>query len=178
MKKQLLPVLILLFSINTFGLPKNPKPVPYVDLAMYMGDWYQIAHVPMFYENYKCACVKQRMSSRADGQFDVSLSCNKSNAQGDFKVLNGVARNDDPQSNAKFTIDFDMAINPSVWIVGLDSQYRYAVISDGSGTTLHIMSRSPGLDGALYNEAVAIADEQNLSTSRLEMTDHRGCQYP
>ena len=168
----------LLFSFNTFALPKAPKAVPYVDLYQFVGDWYEISHVPQFYENFKCACIKQRMALRSDGQLDVSLSCNKGNAQGELKILNGVARNDDPQSNAKYTIDFNLAIKPSVWVVGLDPQYRYIVISDGSGSTLHIFSRSPSLDPGLYQTALDIADDQNLSVGSLQLTDHNGCLYP
>ena len=128
--------------------------------------------------NAMCACIKQKMTLRTVQELDVSLSCNKNSPQGELKVLNGIAHNEDLTSNAKYTIDFNLAIKPSVWVVGLDTQYRYMVLSDRSGSTLHIFSRTPTLHPALYREALRIADDQNLSVNSLELTNHNGCLYP
>ena len=165
-------------TTTTTALPKEPRPVSYVDLIRFMGDWYEIAHVPQFFESYDCACARQRLSSRADGQIDVYISCNKDNPRGQLKELRGIAHNDNKSSNAEFTVDFNLMIDPSFWVVGLDPQYRYAVASDENGSSLYILSRTPTMDANLYYEAIEIADDQNLSTGSLEITDHRGCTYP
>jgi len=45
-------------------------------------------------------------------------------------------------------------------IIGLDAQYRYAVVSEPSLRTLYILSKTATLEDSLYNEAVQIASEQ------------------
>lgn len=153
------------------------KTVPYVDVSKYLGTWYQIAHIPLFFEGGACACARQNLSADASGVVKVYNSCNTDNAAGALREIRGEAYNDDPKTNARFTVDFHLAYKGTYWIIGLDPQYRYAVVSDKDQYSLYILSKTPTLPAALYNEAVSIAAQQ-LDVSKLEMTDQRNCKYP
>ena len=157
----------------------KPQPVSYVDLSKYAGAWYQISHVPLFFEGGVCACTRQLLTpTQQEGVIKVYNSCNDGSAEGRLRDISGEAYNDDPQSNAKFTVDFGMPWKGSYWIVGLDSQYRYAVVTDKDAYSLYILSKTPVLASDLYQEAIKIAEDQELKVKKLEMTEQTGCTYP
>jgi apolipoprotein D and lipocalin family protein len=74
-------------------------------------------------------------------------------------------------------VDFNLPHTGQCWIIGVDSQYRYAVVSDPSKQSLYVLSKTPTLEPALYAEAVATAALQ-LDTSKLILTEQMGCTYP
>ena len=154
------------------------KTVEYVDLNSYVGDWYEIAHIPLFFEHGPCACTRQRLTPIANGVVQVYNSCNENDAQGKLVSISGEAYNDDTSTNSRFTVDFHLAFKGSYWIIGLDPQYRYAVVSDRNQYSLYILSRTSTLTGDLYDEAVALAKAQGLDTSKLSVTSQTACIYP
>ncbi len=167
----------LVLSISTTA-SAAPQTVPFVDLSRYAGNWYQIANVPMFFEGGVCACAKQKLTPAEAGVIKVYNSCNSGTPQGRLRDISGEAYNDDPATNAKFTVDFNLPFKGTYWIVGLDAEYRYAVVTDKNGSSLYILSKTPTLATELYEEAVAIAAAQSLKVEQLRVTEHQGCQYP
>jgi apolipoprotein D and lipocalin family protein len=153
------------------------KTVPFVDLGKYAGTLYQIAHIPLFFEGGNCSCARQVLSPGKDGTLDVFNSCNAGGPNGKLKTISGSATNDDPKSNAKFTVDFHLAFKGTYWIIALDKDYRYAVVSDKKQYSLYILSKTPSLSDDLYKEAMTLAAQQ-LDTSKVEKTEQVGCKYP
>jgi len=151
------------------------RTVPFVDVSRYLGTWYQIARNPLIFEG-DCICSRQILSLRTDGNVGVYNSCNNPYT-GAVREIRGFATNDDATTNARFTVDFGLPHKGAYWIIGLDHDYRYAVVSDPSLQSLYILSKTPELPAALYEEAVRKAAEQ-LDTSRLTLTEQRGCVYP
>ena len=95
-----------------------------------------------------------------------------------MRTITGTASDDDASSNSKFTVAFQgVPFKGSYWIIGLDSQYRYAVVSDSGGDALYILSKTPTLSDNLYQEAVGIGAQQ-VDISKLEVTDQSNCVYP
>lgn len=174
--------LIAAFFVSVFvanAARAEIQTVPYVDPGKYLGDWYEISHIPQPFEFGNCACARQRLGPVKQAQIiSVYNSCNKNSANGEFTDITGTATNDDPQSNSKWTVDFKLPWKGTYWIIGLDQDYRYAVVTNKEGNALYILSKTPTLEKALYDEAVATAVKQNIDTSKLVMTDHFGCTYP
>jgi apolipoprotein D and lipocalin family protein len=116
----------------------------------------------------------------------VENTCNLLTTDGAFVDLKGSVVYSDPNpadayASSKFTVTFNFQgqmVSGSYWVVGLDSQYRYAVVSDESGQTLYILSRNPTLPAALYDQALQEAKQQNLDISKLTLTEQNGCNYP
>ncbi len=171
--KLLATLCFLLSATQAFAA----ETVSFVDLDQYAGRWYQIARNPLWFEPRDCTCTQQTLTAREDGVIDVFNSCTEGGPDGELRTIRGTATNDDPETNAKFTVDFNQPFKGSYWIIGLDEEYRWAVVTDRREYSLYILSKTPELDEELYNAAVAKAAEQ-LDTDKLLITSHEGCTYP
>lgn len=168
-------VLITSFYASTFAYA-DLITVPFVDVNQYLGTWYQIARNPLPFED-GCVCSRQVLSLTTDGKVSVYNSCNNLTVEGPLREIRGFATSDDPITNAKFTVDFGLPKKGAYWIIGLDSQYRYAVVSDPTKTSLYVLSKTSELAPHLYEEAIKKASAQ-LDTSKLTRTLQSNCTYP
>lgn len=150
--------------------------VNYVDVGRYLGAWYRIASYPLAFEGV-CTCARQVLSAGTDGKIDVYNSCNRGGVNGPLAEIRGFAISDDPVSNARLTVDFNLPKKGQYWIIGLDSDYRYAVVSDPSRSSLYILSKTPALSDELYQAALSEASKQ-MDISKLEIAQQAGCTYP
>lgn len=168
---------ISLFLI--LAIPQNVhaqlRTVPYVDIAQYAGTWYQIARNPLIFEG-NCICSRQVLAGAEDGRISVYNSCNEPTT-GEIREIRGFASNNDPMTNAQFTVDFGLPHKGQYWIIGLADDYSYAVVSDPSLLSLYILSKTPTLSDELYEEAIMKAAEQ-VSVQNLVMTPQENCVYP
>lgn len=173
--------ILKLFSFLIFGLCfVNPahaqlQTVPYVELAKYAGAWYQISHKPLSFEG-PCICSRQVLTPVEDGSIAVYNTCNEPTT-GALRSISGFAYNNDPATNAQFTVDFGLPKMGQYWIIGLGDNYEYAVVSDPAFSSLYILSKTPQLSAELYEEAVEKAKAQ-MDVSKLRVTEQRNCIYP
>lgn len=149
--------------------------VPYVELSRYAGTWYQISHKPLSFEG-ECICSRQVLTGLEDGRVGVYNTCNEPGT-GVLRSISGFAINNDPQTNAQFTVDFGLPRTGQYWIIGLGDNYEYAVVSDPSLVSLYILSKTPQLSAELYEEALEKAKAQ-VDISKLRVTEQRNCKYP
>lgn len=142
-----------------------------VDLNRYVGKWHEIARLPMKHQE---GCVKSQAeyALEKDGTISVTNSCTLNN--GDSKVAKGIARVQDKQSNAKLKVNFVPAWLRwlgigwgDYWIIDLDPDYNYAVVSEPSRTYLWILSRSPNMKKSLYDGIIARLKEKDFDLSKL-----------
>jgi apolipoprotein D and lipocalin family protein len=179
MKSRILFVLsAFVMSFISVSAHAEIQTVPHVDVNRYLGDWYQISHVPLWFEGSSvCACARQRLTSTSQaGVIGILNTCTKDD--GSPYSIAGTASDDDASTNAKLTVSFEgVPFKGSYWIIGLDPQYRFAVVTDRGGDALYILSRTPTLAKSLYQDAVAMAAGQ-VDTSKLAGTKQLGCTYP
>jgi apolipoprotein D and lipocalin family protein len=150
--------------------------VPSVDLGRYAKTWYNIARNPLFFE-MGCVCSRQQLTANSNGVIGVYNSCNDKVVKGPLREIRGTAVSVDPKSNAKLVVDFGLPQKGDYWIIAIDINYRYAVVSDPSLRSLYILSEAPTLSQDLYGEAVLEAGKQ-VDTSKLLLTEQSGCTYP
>ena len=175
--KLLYPILLLwLFNISIASAGQL-QTVDYVDPNLYVGRWYQISHNQMPFEPQNCMCAQQTLALQTDGTLSVYNSCNDGSLTGPIREIHGVASNNDPLTNAQFTVDFGLPQKGQYWIIGLAADYHWAVVSDPSGRSLYILSKTPTLSAEDYQIAVNKAEEQ-VSTQKLKSTIQVGCAYP
>lgn len=160
------------FAFAHFGI----KTVSSVDVSKFLGTWYRISSKPVVFEP-KCRCARQVLDAKEDGTISVYNSCNKVDATGKLVEIRGTAKALD-SSASKLSVDFGLPWKGSYWIVAVDPQYRYAVVSDSLGYSLYVMSRLPTLSSELYDEAVQAAKLNNISLKRLVVQPNDGCNYP
>jgi apolipoprotein D and lipocalin family protein len=150
-----------------------------VDLSRYVGDWYEVARLPNRFEA-KCAADVMASYRREDGgTIEVINSCRT--ADGAITNAKGVARVVDTSSNAKLKVRFApafLSFLPMVWgdywILGLQPEYRWAVVGSPDRKYLWVLSRTCAMDEHEYAQAVDRARANGFDVSRLEKTRQTG----
>lgn len=126
----------------------EPVTVDSVDLARYMGTWYEIAKIPNSFQS-KCAMnTTATYTLLGDGEVEVVNRCVESD--GSVNVAEGVAKVVDEKTNAKLKVSFVSILGVRLfwgdyWIIGLSKDYRYAVVGTPTRKYGWILSRSPEL---------------------------------
>ena len=165
---MILPLLLMSWSGN---IEKEKQPltvVPSVDLRKYVGKWYEIARLPNRFEKKCVSSVSATYTLRPDGQIGVLNECKT--ASGELKKAKGKAKVVDKKSNAKLKVTFFWPFYGDYWILELGANYEYAVVGDESRKYLWILSRTPQIDDALYQELLAKMSNQDFDTNRIIKT--------
>lgn len=139
-----------------------------VDLSRYAGHWYEIARLPNRFER-KCAdSVTASYALRPDGKVDVVNRCRK--ATGEYTTAKGKAKIVDKSTNAKLKVTFFWPFYGDYWILDLGPNYEYAVVGTPSREYLWILSRTPQIDEALYQQLLAEMEKKGFKTEQMIRT--------
>lgn len=149
---------------------KSPvETVPAVDLKRYAGRWYEIARFPNRFQRTCSGDVTATYTLRTDGRITVLNECRT--AEGKIKKATGTARLADPRgSTSKLKVTFFWPFSGNYWVIGLDADYRWALVGDPDRDYLWVLSREPKMDDALYRDVVSRAAAQGFDVSRLVRT--------
>ncbi len=139
--------------------------VPSVDLNRYLGKWYEIARYPNRFEKNCASDVTAQYTLRPDGKIEVLNSCRQ--ADGKVKSSKGSAKIADKQTNAKLKVTFFWPFYGNYWIIDLDPEYRYAVVSEPGRDYLWILSRTPQLEAAVYDSITDRLRKNGFDPGRL-----------
>ncbi|MFN8790635.1 MAG: lipocalin family protein [Bdellovibrionales bacterium] len=157
--------------------PASLESVRYVDVARYVGRWYQQAANPLPFSPLICSCAQQSLTLRPDGRVNVYNSCVDEQAGNALREIRGVATVENPGRNSQLSVDFGLPQKGQYWVIGLDPDYRWAVVSEPSRRSLFILSKTPVLEESLYQKALELASRQVDLRNLLE-TSHEKCEYP
>jgi apolipoprotein D and lipocalin family protein len=140
------------------------QPLPRLDVAAYMGTWYQVLWIP---NRFQSQCVSDTAATYKDlgnGTVEVANRC--TTADGKTDSVTGIAR---PPAGAAHIqagqlqpARLEVSFLPAwlrwtgigwgaYWVVGLAADGRYAIVSEASRQYLWVLSRKPALtseDGA------------------------------
>jgi apolipoprotein D and lipocalin family protein len=143
--------------------------VPRVDLQRYLGTWYEIATIPQRFQK-GCVGVTAHYSLRADGAIDVVNACRKNTLDGKESSIRGKAWIVDKTTNAKLKVRFFWPFAGAYWIIELDKDYQWAVVGHPDRTYYWILSRTPQMDPAVYDELIRRAAAKGYDTSKIKRT--------
>ena len=169
-RNAILPVLILATLI---GCGANSPPlavVDSVDIDRYMGLWYEIARYPNWFQNDGCQYTTAQYTLRDDGKVTVLNQCHDRWPDGDRQSIEGTARVVDTTTNAKLKVGFFLFFEGDYWIIDLDDEYQWALVGEPSRNYLWILSRTPTLDEAVYNDILSRLPEQGYDPNGLVLT--------
>jgi apolipoprotein D and lipocalin family protein len=124
--------------------------VPYVELPRYLGQWYEIARYPAWFEKQCARDVTAAYALRDDGKIGVVNSCVKQD--GSRRQSTGWARIEDKRTQAKWKVTFFWPFFGSYWVLELGPQYEYAVVGEPGRKYLWILSRTPQMSDEQYRE--------------------------
>jgi len=135
---------------------KPVKTVKYVDVAQYLGLWYQIAsYLNPFIGDL--AGVTAEYTLNQDGTVKVENNGIVGGLDGTPVMIEGVARVVDAKTNAKLAVsfpDFGITQESEYWIIELAEDYSYAVVTNSKRTSLFILNRTPTMEDSLYQDIV------------------------
>lgn len=156
--------------------PRPPiAPIERLDIARYLGDWYEIARFPNRFEKACAGAVTAHYEQRPDGTLTVLNRCR--DADGRIDEAEGQARLVGPADAATLKVRFApswLSFLPAVWgdywVIDLDADYTLAAVSEPRGEYLWILSRTPRVDAARLDALIGRLQRQGLDVARLRMT--------
>jgi len=171
--KRAIPALLLLAApLAAKAVCAQDRPlevVPSVDLARYLGTWYEIATIPQSFQK-GCVGVTARYALRDDGDIDVVNTCHKDTLDGKVRSVHGKAWVTDASTRAKLRVRFFWPFSGAYWIIGLDPEYRWAVVGHPSRAYLWILSRTPRMDATLYDDLIHRVASNGYDTALIKKT--------
>ncbi|WP_137124004.1 lipocalin family protein [Roseomonas sp. HF4] len=172
MRRPLLAALLLLGACATQPGPDTPRTVGQVDLARYAGTWFEAARFPTSFQDssrVRCEGVSATYTQRPDGRIGVVNRCRNALAGGAERAAEGVAYSASP-GNDRLRVSFFWPFFGDYWVIGLDPDYRWAVVGAPDRDFLWILSREREMAPADYAAAVATAAREGFDTGRIRRT--------
>ncbi len=172
---------LMTFSANIFAQSKKSGKQPVlqtvssVDLKQYAGKWFEVARYPSKFQKKCVGNTTATYTLKSDGNIEVLNQCLVKNgtlesAKGEAKIVNG-------SSNAKFELRFAPQFKSflssdwdNYWIVDLDSEYKYAAVADPKREYLSILSRTPELNDATYQNILRRIEKLGFNPAKLQKT--------
>ena len=181
MKILITAAFLMLFPLVVTAQKKDDKnqnqvqPVASVDLKRYSGKWFEVARYPNKFQKNCVGNTTATYTLKEKGKIEVLNQCLEKDgtvidAKGEGKIV-------DKTTNAKFEVRFApgyLAFLPSVWgdywIVDLDENYQYAAIGDPKREYLWVLSRTPKLNDAAYQNILRRLETMGFNPAKLIKT--------
>ena len=152
--------------------PPVTTTVPSGELERYLGTWFELGSVKQFF-SVGLVNTKAQYSLNSNGTIRVENSGNYFAANGPESRIVGAAAAVDG-TNARLNVSFagPPSANPpgNYWIVDLDPEYQWAIVSDPTGSSGFILSRTRQVSPEFYAELVERAAAKGVATANLTPT--------
>lgn len=152
--------------------PPRTTTVEAVDVERYLGTWYEVGSVKQFF-SVGLVNTTATYSLNPSGTIRVENSGRYFTANGPESRIVGSAVPVDA-SNARLNVSFtgSNSANPpgNYWIVDLDPDYQWAVVSDPTGTSGFLLSRTRTVSPELYEELIDRAAAKGVNVSAITPT--------
>jgi len=142
-----------------------------VDLERFMGDWYVIAHIPVFIEKEAYNAVESYALAE-DGTIPTTYTFNKGALDGPVKTYNPRGFVHNTETNAEWRMRFIWPFKAPYLIVDLDEDYQTTIIGVPDRKYAWIMARSKTLPEKRYDALVARLAETGHDISKLRRVPH------
>jgi apolipoprotein D and lipocalin family protein len=155
---------LLACALASMGAAADAQPLPVhsvanVDLGRYLGKWYEIAAFPMFFQR------------QGVGDSEISV-VNRCRTEKGFDEAVGRAWAVEGTGNGQLEVSFFWPFRSDYWIIGLDDDYRWAVVGNPNRKYLWVLSRTPQLAGEALDRALQAAASQGFDLAPLKYTAH------
>jgi apolipoprotein D and lipocalin family protein len=148
-----------------------PAPAKSVDLQRYKGLWYEFARYENRFEE-GCEAVTAEYVPQPDGVITVKNSCREATVDGPLKVSTGKAKPAGDPKGAKLKVSFfGPALMTNYWVLDHGDDYDWAIVGEGSGRYLWILTREPRPSAERRIELIARAKSLGYDTDMLRYTE-------
>lgn len=164
---------LILLSTILSAQEKSLTTVKYVDLKKYAGLWYEVAKIP---NSFQDQCIKNttaKYTLNNNGEISVTNSC--IDEDGEEDAADGVVRVVDKKSNAKLEVSFVSFFGwrpfwGDYWIIGLDENYKWAIVGTPNRKYGWILSRTKTLDSDTVTLINSILTSQGYNPKKFEFS--------
>ena len=171
-----LAIISLNLSVTAQAETIVPQAVAKIDIQQYAGKWYEIAHLPMYFQRKCVANITAQYSVNADKTMGVLNSCRTEN--GKMISSEGVVYSQN-EGNSKLKVSFlpkGLRWLPFTkghyWVLRVDPDYKVALVGGPSDKYLWILSREPQIDDATYQSYLQTAQQYGYDVSKLVKMPH------
>ncbi len=159
---------VVLVCLAGPSLAQEPvQSVATVDLSRYTGKWHEIASFPMFFQRNCIANTTAEYAVKSDGAVAVTNRCK---TEGGVDEATGTATLVEGSNNSRLKVSFFWPFKADYWIIGLDAEYRWAVVGNPNRKYLWVLSRTPQLPQPLLDAALQSARAQGYDLTQLRYT--------
>lgn len=177
MRSLIAPSLLacLLACLAPVANAANPvTSVPNLDISRYAGQWYEIARLPMSFQDKCAGDVTAYYTLRDDDLIGVRNACRT--VDGENTVAEGVARaveGHPGRLEVRFAPEW-LSWIPFVWadywVIDKDPGYTWAVVGEPDRDYLWILAREPAMDRKLFEQIKARAVAMGYDLNPLIMS--------
>lgn len=171
MLRPLFMTTLIVASAPAAAVTLPNQPVPSLDLQRYLGQWHEIAHLPMFFQRKCVDTITATYTANTDGTIGVHNACR--DKDGSIDASDGVARKVEGRTAAlkvRFAPSW-LAWLPIVWadywVVDLDANYQWAVVGGPSKKYLWVLSRTPKMSRETFEAITHRAEQRGYPTDDL-----------
>jgi apolipoprotein D and lipocalin family protein len=150
-------------------------PIPAIDVARYMGTWYEIAKYPNRFQKKCAGFTTASYRLRPDKTVEVVNRCRR--ADGAVDDATGTARQvgapDSPVLKVRFApawLSFLPQVWGDYWVIDLDSDYQLAAVSEPTRAYLWILARTPAVPPQAYAALLQRLERQGFDLTKLQVT--------
>jgi apolipoprotein D and lipocalin family protein len=161
----------LLFISGALEATSTPnQPVPSMDLQRYMGQWHEIAHLPLFFQRKCIGPITATSVLAGSAEIRLHSTCPTRNGTKTVDVII-TPKPDQPAAFKIRLVPAWLSWLPyawfEYWVVDIDPNYRWAVIGGPDAKHMWILSRDRGMSHALYQRLVQRARDRGYPVDEL-----------
>ncbi|WJR66954.1 lipocalin family protein [Neorhizobium sp. CSC1952] len=152
--------------------------IPSLDLKRYLGRWYEIARLPLRFEDDAATDITAHYSVNSNGKILVDNRCFDKNDRP--KQAIGEARPID-ETNAKLKVNFLPAAlrwlpftDGDYWVLKIDPKYRVALVGTPDRKFLWVLARESAISDSTLEDYLAEARRQGFDLTKLIRPRHTG----
>lgn len=186
----LLVLLLAEVAMGQYNATVNPA-VTELELAAYLGDWYQMAADPIVLKTIEkgAYCATAQYTTLDDGKVGVKNCARIDGPQGKDYVITGYAYQSNPDVQGELKVKFEGGESAPpfpapYWIIALgpivDSKYDWAIVSDNLSSFLFVLARDVNKYNSEYkDEILKILDEDGFQGFKKPVDMYQGsdCKY-
>jgi len=176
-KKLIFMLSVIMLLTTTISGCINPGPaepievVEQLDAIQYQGLWYSVYEIPIFYGFFpfgysSTKCINSTATYTVLSETTIEV-LNKCILRGKQMEVEGVARYENNSNmNGALIVNF-FGFDSDYNVIGLDSQYQWAVVGTKNRENLWFLSRTPTIEPSLLEHMKSIAEDQGFDTTQL-----------
>ncbi len=147
-----------------------------MDLNRFMGDWYVVGSIPIdlfFASEAGAHNAVESYELNDDGSINTTYRFRKDGFDGPVKSFNPTGFVHNTETNTEWRMQFLWPFKSAYLIVHVDDDYSETIIGVPNRKYIWIMTRSPDISDAQYQNLLDIAAETGHDLSKIVRIPHR-----